>query len=539
MKALIKDGVVYSPFPSVEIPLCSAYTIVKQVLAKNPERLALVDNDEHLTRREFFLRMQRYATGFQQHGVSTGDRVCVHLSNSVDNVAAMYGCIFAGATLVLAKTSLTEGELHYQINDSNCTHVLSDVQFTGKVKKTTASLHLKGLFTMGEADGFVSAAPFKDMDEARLRECLIRDPRNSVIAIIYTSGTTGLPKGVEFTHYCFVANHCISKPCVSYDDSDTFLLPAPITHGSGFIWAMATVLDGAVCVLTPPRLTLPVFSEIVEKNKVTAAFFFTSFLHVLCTEMLRTGQQLATIRRLCVSGGNLAQATYDSAFKAFGSLECLVNVYGMSESGALICSPGMRGARGTDLGYPACMTEIKVLDIVSRRKLGPNQTGEICFRMPTVMRGYYKRPKETAEFFEGEGWCKSGDAGYYDEEGRFYFVQRIKEMIKCMDNQVVPAELEELLLREYSQDIAEVAVVGLEHAEYGEAPAAAVIVKRRGDKNELRLLAERIKKTIAENLAVHKHLYGGVFFLDSLPKTETSKVNRSVLAQLCAAMAPL
>ncbi|XP_054926654.1 uncharacterized protein [Dermacentor andersoni] len=415
MKALIKDGVVYSPFPSVEIPLCSAYTIVKQVLAKNPERLALVDNDEHLTRREFFLRMQRYATGFQQHGVSTGDRVCVHLSNSVDNVAAMYGCIFAGATLVLAKTSLTEGELHYQINDSNCTHVLSDVQFTGKVKKTTASLHLK----------------------------------------------------------------------------------------------------------------------------VTAAFFFTSFLHVLCTEMLRTGQQLATIRRLCVSGGNLAQATYDSAFKAFGSLECLVNVYGMSESGALICSPGMRGARGTDLGYPACMTEIKVVDIVSRRKLGPNQTGEICFRMPTVMRGYYKRPKETAEFFEGEGWCKSGDAGYYDEEGRFYFVQRIKEMIKCMDNQVVPAELEELLLREYSQDIAEVAVVGLEHAEYGEAPAAAVIVKRRGDKNELRLLAERIKKTIAENLAVHKHLYGGVFFLDSLPKTETSKVNRSVLAQLCAAMAPL
>ncbi|XP_049522186.1 uncharacterized protein LOC119450782 isoform X3 [Dermacentor silvarum] len=483
--------------------------------------------------------MQRYAAGFQQHGISMGDRVCVHLNNSIDNVAAMYGCIFAGATLVLAKTSLTEGELHYQITDSDSTHVLTEVQFTEKVKKAAASLHLKGLFTMGEADGFVSAAAFKAMDEGSFQECPVEDPRNTVIAIIYTSGTTGLPKGVEFTHYCFVTNHCISKPGNPCDETDVVLLPAPITHGSGFVWAMMTVLDGAVCILTPPRLTLTEFSDIVKKNKVTAAFFFTSFLHVLCVEMLRTGQQLASIRRLGVGGGILAQATYDAAFKAFGNLECLMNLYGMSESGALVCSPTMRGARGIDLGYPTCMTEIKVVDLVSRQKLGPNQTGEICFRIPSVMRGYYKRPKETAELFEGEGWCRSGDAGYYDEEGRFYFVQRIKEMIKCMDNQVVPAELEGLLLLKHSQDIAEVAVVGLEHPEYGEAPAAVIVVRRKGDKNELLLLAERVKKTITDNLAVHKHLYGGVFFLDSLPKTETSKVNRSALAQLCAAMAPM
>ncbi|KAH7953351.1 hypothetical protein HPB49_007334 [Dermacentor silvarum] len=297
------------------------------------------------------------------------------------------------------------------------------------------------------------------------------------------------------------------RPGNFYDETDVVLLPAPITHGSGFLWAMMMVLDGAVCILTPPRLTPTQFTDIVKKNKVTAAFFFTSFLHVFCVEMLRNGQQLTSIRRLGVSGGILAQATYDSAFKTFGNLECLMNLYGMSESVGL--------------------------------KLGPNQTGEICFRIPTVMRGYYKRPKETTEFFEGEGWCRSGDAGYYDEEGRFYFVQRIKEMIKCMDNQVVPAELEGLLLLKHSQDIAEVAVVGLEHPEYGEAPAAVIVVRRKGDKNELLLLAERVKKTITENLAVHKHLYGGVFFLDSLPKTETSKVNRSALAQLCAAMAPL
>ncbi|KAH7954885.1 hypothetical protein HPB49_022569 [Dermacentor silvarum] len=89
------------------------------------------------------------------------------------------------------------------------------------------------------------------------------------------------------------------------------------------------------------------------------------------------------------------------------------------------------------------------------KRLGPYQTGELCYKAPTVMKGYYKRPKETAEFFDEEGWCKSGDAGYYDQDGRIYFVQRFKEMIKCMDNQVVPAELEELLLRKHSADIVE------------------------------------------------------------------------------------
>ncbi|XP_075742669.1 uncharacterized protein LOC119169863 [Rhipicephalus microplus] len=451
----------------------------------------------------------------------------------------MYGCIFAGACLVLAKTSLREGELRYQLEDSDSTHVLSDVQFAEKVKKATAPLALKGLFTMGEAEGFVSAATFKNMNEAFFREYPVGDPKNTLLAIIYTSGTTGLPKGVEFTHYGFVANHFTMKPCVAYDETDVTLLPAPITHGSGFLWTMMTVLDGVVCVLTAPRITLPEFADIVNKYQVTSAFFFTSFLHMLCQKMIHSGLQLPTIRRLGVGGGTLTQATYNSAFKAFRNLECVVNMYGMTEASGLVCSPTMSHARGIDIGYPACMVEAKVVDMVSRKKLGPNQTGEICFRIPTVMRGYYKRPKETTEFFEGDGWCKSGDAGYYDEDGRFYFVQRIKEMIKCMDNQVVPAELEGLLLRTHSDDIMEVTVLGLEHAEYGEVPAAAIVAKKLGDKHGLSLLAEGIKKTIAENLAMHKHLYGGVFFFESLPKTETGKVSRSALAKLCASTTPL
>ncbi|KAK8783303.1 hypothetical protein V5799_010332, partial [Amblyomma americanum] len=169
-----------------------------------------------------------------------------------------------------------------------------------------------------------------------------------------------------------------------------------------------------------------------------------------------------------------------------------------------------------------------VVDVVTGQKLGPYETGEIRYRNISTIKTYYKRPKESAELYDKEGWC---DAGYYDEDGRFYIVERLKQMIKCMDNQVVPAELEELLLREHGRDIAEVSVVGLPHNELGEAPAAAVVLTEQGRRRDGQQLAESMKGAVERNLAVHKHLYGGVFFVESLPKTETSKVNRPALAR--------
>nr|XP_054926658.1 uncharacterized protein LOC126531930 [Dermacentor andersoni] len=478
--------------------------------------------------------MESYAAGFQRHGVGPGDRVCTHLKNSVENLAAMYGCIFAGATLVLAKTSLTEKELRGQIIDSDSTHVLTDAELTEKVKKATSNLELQVLFAMDCVSGFVSTASFKDLDKSAFRGCPIEDPRQAVIVVVYTSGTTGLPKGVEHTHYSFVANYFISKPCTLSDERDTVLTLAPITHLSGLLLRLMPVLDGSVGVLTQPGLNSQEIVKLVKEHNISSMFIFSTRLHALIEEMLRTGERLKCIRRIRVAGGALRQATYDAAFEAFPNLECMIISYAMTESGGIICSPSMRGAKGTDIGFPAVMVEIKVVDPVTRMKLGPNETGEICFRIPTVMRGYYKRPEETAEFFEEDGWCKSGDAGYYDEEGRFHFVQRMKELIKCMDNQVVPAELEQLLLQEHSADIAEVAVVGIPHAQYGEAPVAAVVLKEKPMTFCTTELTDKIRRTIAEKLAVHKQLYGGVFFLDLLPKTETGKINRTALVEQCA-----
>ncbi|XP_077486599.1 luciferin 4-monooxygenase-like [Amblyomma americanum] len=215
--------------------------------------------------------------------------------------------------------------------------------------------------------------------------------------------------------------------------------------------------------------------------------------------MQKTGIRLAGVRRIGTGGSMLTESSRKSLQAVFPDLKWVVNGYGLTESMGILCSPSIHAASGTDVGFHAPRTQIKVVDIVTRKKLGPNQTGEVCFRAPTVFKEYYKKPKETAEVFEKDGWCKSEDAGYYDENGRLYIVQRLKEMIKCMDNQVVPAELEELILEEHSDLISDVVIVGLPSAQHGEAPAAVIVLKdHSGSKCDTENLAKKIKATVAD-----------------------------------------
>lgn len=531
MRARIEDGVVYSPFPAADIPCCSFYIAAKTALLDDPEKPALADGFVSLTRRELFLLMQRYAVGFQKHGVQPGDRVCVHINSSVYSFAAMWGCVFAGASIVLAKTSLTECELRYQLSDSDSTHILTDTAFAVKARKAASSLKIKGLFATAPADGFVSTSSFLNTDEAFFREVLVENPRDCVLGICYTSGTTGLAKGVVITHYGFVANMATAGPCFSWDASDVVLIAAPITHASGINCITFGVLLGAHFVIATPGASLQCISELVEKYKVTSLSLPPAHLRAIVAGMQSTGNRLKGIRRIGSGGMVFSEALLREIKESFVDFECLVNGYAMTESVGILCSPSIHATKGADVGFPAPSSEIKIVDISTQKKLGPNQTGEVRFRIPSMTRGYYKRPKETAELFDEDGWCKSGDAGYYDNDGRVYIVQRLKEMIKCLDNQVVPAEIEELVLEEHREDISEVVVVGLTHDEYGEAPAAFVVLKKQSSEQYDEELAKKIKTTVSDNLAVHKHLYGGVFFMESLPKTETGKVSRATLVE--------
>nr|XP_037280860.1 4-coumarate--CoA ligase 1-like isoform X1 [Rhipicephalus microplus] len=536
MMAPIHDRVVYSPFPSVEIPECSFYTLAKKQLLVNPDKLLLVSDVVSLTRKETLAHMERYAIGFRNNGVAPGHRICIHLDNGVENLVAIYGCILAGAAVVLAKPSLTENQLRYQCEDSQSTHILTEQKYTEKVVITAAALGMKGIFCMGPAPGFISTPKFLNLDERDFSEVPVEKPRDTVLAIIYTSGSTGLPKGTEITHYNYVAAFYCTTQHLPWSSSDILLASSSITHQTGMMFTMWSALGGTISVITPSTLTPLEFMDTSHKYKVTTAFLFPTQLQAVVREMRHLGRRLPTVRRIGTGGSVVPASVAKAAYETFSGLEQLFNLYAMTEScGVLTAHPkSSKCQNSTSVGIPATGVTLKIVDVSTREKLGPHQIGEICFRTPSMVRGYYKRPRESAELFDEDGWCKSGDAGYYDEDGCLYFSERLKQMIKCMGNQVVPSELEELLLRMHPTQIAEVSVVGLNHSDYGEAPAAAVVLTEEGKKQDLTTFVNDVKTTVSNNLPVHKHLYGGVFIVDCLPKTETAKVNKPALARSLA-----
>ncbi|XP_077558009.1 uncharacterized protein LOC144173480 [Haemaphysalis longicornis] len=491
-----------------------------------------------LTRGELLVHFKRYAVGFRRHGVQPGDHVCLHLSNTVQNLVAMYGCVIAGAMVVMAKTSLTEHELRYCLKDSDSVHIVTDAKFTEKVARATASLTtLKGLFSMGSADGFVSTTEFTALDEGEFIEYPVVNPKDAVMAVYYTSGTTGLPKGAEVTHYNFVACFYILREHMPWREGEVSLGSNPIPHLSGLVFLLMPVLNGSRLAVVSATWTPQEAMDAIDQYQATVMVMFPTQLQALVAQMRLSGRRLPTMRHITVGGIVLQRRLSDAACSTFGGLRTLQDMYGMTEA-CLLVTAQERDAdilkRGNDVGLPLATASFKVVDVETGEELGPNQIGEIHFWNASMVKGYYKKPKESIGLFDHEGWMKSGDAGYYDEDGRLYIVERLKQLIKCMNNQVVPGELEDLLLREHSEYIAQVSVVGLPHSEYGEAPAAAIVLTEKGKQREPSDLTNRIKATITGRLAKHKHLYGGVFFVDSLPTTETSKVNRAALARSLA-----
>jgi acyl-CoA synthetase (AMP-forming)/AMP-acid ligase II len=202
----------------------------------------------------------------------------------------------------------------------------------------------------------------------------------------------------------------------------------------------------------------------------------------------------------------------------------VVQGYGLTETSPVthaMCVHGEVPVKLASIGPPVPNTEVKVVDVATGSELGPNEEGEICIRGPQVMKGYLNRPDATAAMIDPDGWLHTGDIGYADEDGCFFIVDRLKELIKYKGMQIAPAELEAVLLGHPA--VADAAVVALADEEAGQVPKAFVVLK--GDVTPQALMA-----FVAERVAPYKKLRA-LEVIDQIPKSPSGKILRRVLVQ--------
>lgn len=348
---------------------------------------------------------------------------------------------------------------------------------------------------------------------------------SAVVLILPSSGSTGLPKGVLITNDNLLAALELWPRFVCPDDVMAGL--SPYFHAFGGL-LMLMALCAGVTVVAIGKFSMEGLLDAVEKHQITAMHVVSSLLVSLGKLPAESLARLASVRRI-FSGAAQISPLVQSALQARLPHVTLFHSYGMTETTFTTFVGEVRADKPGSPGTLVRSMECKVVDPDTGSVLPLGTRGEICFRGPMVMRGYLGNAEATSEVLDADGWLRSGDLGFADEDGYYYIIERLKDVLKYNGYQVSPSELEALLMTHPA--VKEAAVVGEPH-EYGEAPRALVILAEGQHATE-----EELKCFIAGKVAPHKQLRAGIKFVTSaFPRTASGKLQRRKLRALLQPM---
>lgn len=510
-----------APEPTLDIPEVPLTPFLLDRAAGRGDRAAFIDGTtgQTLTYRGWADSVRRTAASLARRGFEKGDVFAIYSHNLPEYAVAFHAVSLLGGVITTINPLYTAEELSRQLGDAGARYLVAAPPFLAKAQEAARKASLRELFVFGEADG---ATPFASLLESEGDPPRVDiDPRQDLVVLPYSSGTTGLPKGVMLTHYNLVANILQSEGPVGVQEGDTILGVLPFFHIYGMVVIMNLGLHMGATVVTMPRFELESCLGILQKYQVTFANVVPPIVLALAKSPLVGKYDLSRLRTLFSGAAPLGQNVARAAATRLG---CEVKQgYGLTET-----SPVSHAARSAGAGFetagvgpPVPNTEARITDVASGAELGPNQEGEICVRGPQVMKGYLNCPEATAAMIDPEGWLHTGDIGYANEEGCFFVVDRLKELIKYKGFQIAPAELEAVLLAHPA--VADAAVIPRPDEEAGEVPKAFVVLKEPAAPDE-------IMSFVAERVAPYKKLRF-LEVIDQIPKSPSGKILRRVLVQ--------
>src|SRR5947209_1311949 len=481
-----------------------------------PDSVAIRYEGKSITWARLHDRVRRAAAAFAGQGVARGDRVAVLMTNRLEFVESVLAANAIGAIAVPVNFRLAPAEAAYIRQDSGASLVVTDPLLTplaaaaaGETAQTPTPVLTTG------ADGSYEALlaetpPTEGGDQAAIDE---RD----VALIMYTSGTTGRPKGAMLTHLNLLMQAITGiRTSRLHDDGNVGLVNVPLFHIAGIGGLVPALMLGTTSVIMPTApFDAQTTLDVIEAEGVTSLFLVPAQWQVLCAHPDAT-RRTRSLRTISWGAAPATVPLLETMAKTFPAAE-IVSVFGQTEMSPVTTAlPSADAVRKIgSVGKPIPTIAARVVD-EQMNDVPRGEVGEIVYRGPSLMAGYWNNPAATAEAFAG-GWFHSGDLVREDEEGFLYVVDRKKDMIISGGENIYCAEVENVLSGHPA--VADVAVIGTRHEKWGETPVAIVVPADPAAPPTL----EDLTGWTAGRLASYKKPTGLVV-LDELPRNASGKV---------------
>ena len=516
---------------TIELPRETVYANLAASAARHPERAAIDYYGRRLSYGQLKREVDALAGFLQQRcGVKQGERVLLYLQNSPQFVIGYYAILRADAVVVPVSPMNRAGELAHYIADSDARTAIAGSDVVQEVR----GLGLQHLIEARYADylpqetdlpvpSLVLASSgsrsWRDAIAANFAPGAHSAGPDDLAVMPYTSGTTGRPKGCMHTHASVQATTVPYLQWRGVQEAPVVLCALPMCHVTGMQAGMNSPLHLGATLVILSRWDRDCAALQIERARVTNWSAITTMLVDFLSNPKLSTYGLSSLKVLGGGGAAMPEALARRLEQVFGLP--FVEGYGLTETMAPShINPPQRPKRQCG-GIPFYNTDARVIDPEKLLELPPNQVGEIIVNGPQVFRGYWKQPEETARAFiqhDGKRFFRTGDLGYYDEEGYFFITDRLKRMINCAGFKVWPAEVEAMLYGHPA--IQEACVIAARDAYRGETVKALVVPK---DEYQGKIEGADIIEWARQRMAAFK-VPRIVEFVEALPRTPTGKI---------------
>ena len=478
-----------------------------------PDHVAVIQKDKPIRFNRFNDDASRIASALHARGIRPGDHVALCAPNSYAWLAFYFGVLRAGAVAVTFSYLLAKNELTKILQDCRpralfiADQKLADLSEIPKQNRPGLIICENGDVSF---DGLTAEGTpgFEIVDRKR----------QDTAAILYTGGTTGIPKGALLSHANLQASAYNVAHYERSTDADRALCFLPLNHVFGQVHiTLSTVYSGGGLIVQS-AFDLENAVAAIERHQITK-FYAVPTIYIRLLELKDLPERFESIR-YCFSAAASMATEIVREWKARTGLD-IHESYGMTESAAMVTYNHYYRHVVGSVGTPIDLVEVQIRDF-DGAGLKKGESGEICICGPNITRGYLNNPAETKAAFWGE-WFRSGDIGYFDEDGYLFIVDRLKDMIITGGENVYPREVEEALYTH--PDVQECAVVGLPDKEYGERVTAFIIAKQ-DIKPDPAALKAYLKTKLAGFKVPKEYIQ-----VDELPKNPAGKILKREIRQ--------